>query len=305
MKVPLLVVLLLLNTANVIFHSIGAYLLLCIYKNSRQSAEQVYLIHLSICELLMNLLEVFRRIPDLISHSAEVNEIIHSMQCYLMIAMFTGISVVYYLDMVYFTLDRLLDVLLNIKYPLYWNEAKAKRLVQGTWLFGIVLSIIISLLHYFIGYVWQDLMFKYCFPILDFSFTFLALVTYGFIFSKFKKTRILPSQKGTTATLKTSAFHVLRRSRFHLSFLLILTFLMFIVVPDLTYLFVGVINNNETETLMICCWISYSLSNLSDACIYIFMQKPVKKLLIKKMNIRRARINVHASSTEYSIKTIS
>ena len=58
--------------------------------------------------------------------------------------------------------------------------------------------------------------------------------------------------------------------------LLILSFLIFMIVPDLIYLFVGIINGNETETLLTACWISYAVSMITDGLIYIFMQAPVR-----------------------------
>ena len=49
--------------------------------------------------------------------------------------------------MIYITLDRLLGITLNIRYPVYWNENKAKYLLIGTWVLGFISSLAHSLAH--------------------------------------------------------------------------------------------------------------------------------------------------------------
>ena len=77
--------------------------------------------------------------------------------------MFAGISIVYYLDMIYLTIDKFLQILLNIKYHLYWNETKAKWLLAVTWLFAGLLVIILALLHHYDNHGWEEIIFMYCF----------------------------------------------------------------------------------------------------------------------------------------------
>lgn len=54
------------------------------------------------------------------------------------------------------------------------------------------------------------------------------------------------------------------------------------VVPDLILLFVGVIKGKMSDLLMSSCWLSYAVSNMVDALIYIFMQRSVRELLLEK-----------------------
>ena len=194
MDLILHIILLLLNVSNVLFHSLGSYLLICIYKNGGQCAQQVFLIHLSICEALMNLLEGLRRIPDFMRLSASESFVNDKIQSFTMIIMFVGISIVYYLDMIYLTLDRLLDMVLGIKYHVYCSEAKAIKLLHATWALALLLSIAISLLYRYANYDWERNQFAYCFPTLNFAFIIISLATYGFIFYKYKETRGLPNR---------------------------------------------------------------------------------------------------------------
>ena len=74
-----------------------------------------------------------------------------------------------------------------------------------------------------------------------------------------------------------------RRSKFFIPVLLILTFLVFIVSADLTYLFVVVVSGKDSSMLEVVLEISYCLSNLADAWIYIFLETELKSLLLRKL----------------------
>ena len=186
--------------------------------------------------------------------------------------MFTGVSLVYYCVMIYLTLDRLWDVLLNIKYHLYWQELRVKCLLTLTWVVGVGLSITISLFHRYTEYNWEEAFFKYFYPTLEFLFVVVAVITYSIIFNRYRQTRCAPTHPHRSPTPTPSVFQVFRNSRFYISLLIVSTFFVFMLIPDLIYLFVGVIPNNVTELLSVSCWISYATSNLIDAYIYIYMQ---------------------------------
>lgn len=273
MHIGLPITLIVLNCTNVALHSLGVYLLVTIYKNGNDTTQMLYLIHLAVSEALMNFLECFRRTSELISEGNIIKEV----RAYILIIMFTGISLFFYLVMVYITVDKMMEVVLSIRFPLYWDVQKAKKLLYGTWVIGLCLSVIVSLLHYFDEFVWEDIFFKYFYPILGWTFIIIASITYGFIFCKFKTSTITRRRNSIT--------QVFRKSRFYLPFSLILTFLVFIVIPDMVYLFIGIINGNETDLLLAVCWISYAISNMVDAWIYIFMQPKVRKLLMKMVRV--------------------
>lgn len=290
--IGLQVLLILLNVANVFLHTIGTCLLLSIYRNGVDTPQQVYLINLSTCEAIMNLLEFIRRVPNLFSIPEHIDDTVKVVQEYILIIMFTGISLVYYLDMIYVTTDRLLDILLSLKYPVFWNKSKAIWLIIWTWLLGILLSVSILLLHMLTSYGWEEAFFKYFFPILEFIFIINAIVTYSFIFKMYIASRSLPAKLSgaseigrTRGTLRLkNTFRIFRKSRFYIPVLLITTFFLFMIIPDLTYLFVAIIYESPSDTLSICCWISYATSNIVDAWIYIYLQVPVRRLLKRKLS---------------------
>lgn len=296
----IVIVLLVLNILNAVLHSVGTYLLVCLYRNGNDSTQMIYLINLGLCEALMNFLEAFRSISALISQEYTMERI----REYILIVMFTGISFVFYLNMSYITLDKLFDLLLNIRFSLYWSTKRAKRLLQGTWVVGLSLSILVALLHRFNGLDWTEPFFKYFYPIVGFSFIAIAFVTYGFLFYKFKVTREVPAavgQQRSGARRRSSVYQVFRRSRFYIPVWLISTFIVFMLVPDMTYLFVGIILNQPSDALFFGCWISYALANLIDAWIYIYIQPAVRKLLLKKLRWRNRGSQRSSKASVYTI----
>ena len=282
-EIILNVILLVLNIANVFVHGTGSYLLGCIYKQGKRSAQKIFIINLSVCELLMNLMECLRRILELITLSGKQSNDTSEFQDYLLIVMFTGVSFVFYMDMIFITVDRLLNVFLNARYRIYCNQRKAKCLLAITWLIGFITCLSVSLIHYFTEYGWEAFFFRYFYPTVELSFIILAIVTYLFIFKQYQKSLRIPSHGGSRKNQHDkqheSAVQVFRMSRFYVSILLITSFIIFMLIPDLVYLFYGVLQNNESSTLLACCWISYAVSNLIDGWVYIFMQSTVKSLL--------------------------
>ena len=67
--------------------------------------------------------------------------------------------------------------------------------------------------------------------------------------------------------------------------LLILTFIVFMVAPDITYLVYIVVlgNNPRTPWFKQMIWMTYGLSFTSDVTIYVFFMADVRKELKKRL----------------------
>ena len=232
----------------------------------------------------MHLLDGFKRISGFIPVPDEILPTINTIHNYMSIVVFTGIAVVYCMVMVYITLDRLLNILLSLRYKIYCTETKAKHLLQVTWIVALLICTSVSLTYHFNGYIWQTTFFMYVYPTFDFAFIILALITYVFIFLKYRKSRRKYFQSYSQPNIKRdSTFKIFRKSNFFIPVLLISTFVIFLLIPDLVYLFYGIVGNNESDTLFATCDVSYAISNLADGWIYIFMQKSIKAMLWTKM----------------------
>lgn len=241
------------------------------------------------------MIEVLITVPNLVQHSHDNQHLLDVIDEYLKIVSFTGLSFVYYLGMMYLTLDRLFKISLSFTYPQYWSEARTKYLVLATWLLGLVIIIGISCAWYFARFDWEHVFFMYFYPVVEFTFIIIAVLTYALIFRKYcRSTRKLSNIStcgfplegaggagggGASNKIKFAAF---RSSFFFIPSILILTYLIFMVIPDLTYLFVAIINGRHSDLLALLCWICYALSNILDAVIYIFFLDDVRSFLKKR-----------------------
>ena len=222
--------------------------------------------------------------------------------------MYTGLSFVFFMAILFIIMDRFLSVLLNVKYGIYCTKKRIKRLLITTWVIGSVIAVSISVAQYTCNYEWEHKLYIYFYPIMEFSIIAVTFATYSFIFSRYKKSlqQHRTTRCGEFNTTSSSSFTLFRKSKFYIPVLLVGTFIVFMVLPDMVMLYYGVLGNNMSETLSAFCMLSYSLSNLADGWIYIFMQPPVvlflKRRLMRCINFLgvqrkcRGSLNIYVTS---------
>lgn len=266
-----------MKVINIALHSTGIYLLRCLLKIKQESIQNVILLNLSACELLMNFLEGIRNLlMILIDKEIHVKEN-NIVKEYLQILML--ICFVFYLVMFHLTLDRLLHVTYPFKYRIYCTRQSVKVVLTLIWVVSVCITIALVIAYHFECVQPLPFVFTYIFPIIGFLFIGLAIITYVSIYRK-----VMESRKFQNSNKSENWRQNFQRSKFIPPVLLIMTFIVFMVVPDLTILFVGIIGDNMSDYLISICEISYGLSNMADACIYIFMKPDVRKLFLRKVN---------------------
>lgn len=313
MTLALHITLFVLITINICVLGLGSFSLIHVYKNGRQTVELLLIINLSVIELSMKIFEFIRHVLAFVRQYTRYDSVVtREIQYHIKILLFTGFTPIYYISMTYITINKLLDIALNIRYALYVHEERAKRLVQITWFICPIMAATCSLAHACVGYRFENVFYTYIYPTFDFGFVLVALVTYSFIFHRFKKTRLKPPPSSTrkvggttTATRKVGAdetppptnirlatrfvrqsiitINVFQNSRFYVSVFLILSFLTFLVIPDIVYLVYGIILNHDSSTLKSAIQIFYEISFLVDGYIYIFMQPNVRDFVRRKL----------------------
>lgn len=289
-----------LCVVTIILHSIGSYYLISLYRHGDQGPEQLLLINVSLSGLVFTIAHVLLTpIETLMPVPESVVETLVSVQAYLTI--FDGYGgLIYYVCMIYLSIDRLLDIALNIKYHLYCNINKTTVLLRATWGIGLFITFALMFMHGFTDYdVINALAFIY--PAFDFVFVVIAFTVYGFLFHKYRLSRLPPArqalkrtlsvQRSASDSMRPTVFQVFQTSRFHMPVCLIGCFLICIVVPDFLYLIMitGVDLNFEVVSSIYN--FSFVASCFVDAIIYIFMSPSLKRVLLKKIRIYR--------STEY------
>ena len=282
-------ILMVLNLLNVALHTIGTCALISLYTVSQEKSQRMLLINHSICECTRHLLEIVIGIPDLISLPPD--HIMRSVNSYIEIAFISGVCVVYYLAMVYVTLDRLAKIVLHVRYKQYWNINKTKKLLACTWLSGLVMCVVSTITSTATTVEWDQIFHRYIYPITDMVFITFSVATLTLIIRKYnQQKRMLIKRRGKKhfqrvahARYDKKKQYLQFKGEFLVPACLIVTFLVFITLPDLIYFIVCVIEENQSSLLKISIWISYAVAAQIDACFYLFFLPDVRRLLAKKL----------------------
>lgn len=286
-KLVLDVILFLFYLTNLFLHSLGSYLLIRLYRRGKDDVEQIYLIQLSITDAMINLLSIVQTpLVEQLPVSEKVQSALEDLQYHVAVVLGTGLTLINYVTVMYITVDKLLEIFLNIRYPLYWSQERAKYLIITTWSVGLLICIIFSIISgdHCNKVTYQDIFPVYVYPTFDFIFIIIAVTTYVFIFRKFMEKRGNDVTHSTKQRKhKQNVIKVFFKSRFYVSALLIASFLVFVVLPDLLWLFVDIIYKKRSYDLVAACNMCYSIWYLSNAFIYIYLKVSVKQLFWKRL----------------------
>ena len=150
----------------------------------------------------------------------------------------------YMMIIILITLDRFLIFYCNIKYAFYWSKNKNRCVLI---LFGILSTMsfapALTVALQNPVYVGRTLV-RYIYPPFEFVFIIVALLTYSYIFLRHRDSIIMPKvrkDKNARDGESNSRFKLLVPS------LIILTYLVFMIVPNTSKLFysIGVTRSDE------------------------------------------------------------
>ena len=253
------------------------------------SIQRLLVINLSITEAIMSSIGVIATVSEMISYKEGASS--NTFDKYVTIPRNTGLVFMYFLSMIYITVDRLLEIHLNIKYPLYCSQTKTKWLLITAWMIAILMSLSVIFVTMTTEFNYEEPFNLYHHTPLSLAFIVVAIMTYVSIFNKYRHTRIRPSQDNNgRSSADISIFTIFRNSKFFVSVLLISTFLLFVELPGLIFLLVAFVYKRRTYVMGSCYMILYNISNTVDVFVYVYFQKDVRKLFwkwIRKWNICR------------------
>lgn len=277
-----------IRVINSVMHTVGCYILVRQYRNGKDTPQQAYIINLSLAEALQNFFCSLFVSPGLAQIPDHAAATVDMLQQTIVIIVEISINLVYYVSMIFITFDKFFEIWLNLKYPLYWSVRKAKYLLKATWLV-CALACIVCLTAYklkvfdYYPYIW------YIYLSLDVVFVTTATIAYVFIFIKYKQTRQVPAHiahSHENLTRNNNIFDVFRHSRFYMTVLLISSFIVFKVTPDVLFFIFRVADDREDISvyeLDMVVFHSWAISDFLDAWIYIFAQKTVRKMLYRTL----------------------
>ena len=154
----------------VLMHLIGLYLLFTTKVTNLAINQKYYIISMSGTELCICTLKIAHRIFSIYGFD--------SVAFKLWTLQTSGCFLCYILSMILLTVDRFLEVYLNIKYPLWLTERVSKILISSSWVVSALFAV---------GFIIQEDMDKvrysiivYFWPISELTFLFIAILVYVF-----------------------------------------------------------------------------------------------------------------------------
>ena len=159
-------------------------------------------------------------------------------------------------------------------------------MLLGTTVIAVALYVIIEVCYYFFPHINIPWIVTSCFYLpCDCLFVVTAITTYTIIFYKYttsvrRRPTTVASASSQKINEKPNALDVLKSSKFYVSALLILTFMLLVVLVDICYVVLyqnnnGVVSRRQVGLIRIC----YTTSFLFNALVYIFLQSHLRRLL--------------------------
>ena len=283
------VALVVMSALNVILHSIGTFLCFEVYKRQTNNSIQIlYLLNLSITQTLASIVVLIDESSELIYDKMEITKrrtvlTLQELDVYLYIIIYV-LFCVYYVDMIVITLNRFFEVYLSIRYPVYWNITKSKYLLCVVWMMCVCTCVTMSVIYRFNHFNYHFLFTEIVSPLFNVLFLIIAFVSYVYIFHQFRRSRTrFPSIRSVSTEKRESIYTTLRNSNFHLCALLVGSFIIFVVAPNLPYLFHSWAGAERSHAAKDAIKVSYQMSFLVDFVIYVIMQADVRCLCLKKL----------------------
>ena len=281
---PRLVVVVLFFPLVTIIHLVGLFLLQKSNDMNIYGTQKYLIIALSLTEVSFLPISAIR---ECIYHAFYVR---HNIGLCLENYMAIVLTNMYYLIMFGITIDRVLEIRLNIRYHLYWNGRKTKKMLQFIFLILNILYITYLVLLFAQQLSSLSLqVFKYYYiyvaPVFDCLFVITAVTSYTYIFIKiYRNSKRQERLRRQISGKNTSRYPKTVLARFFIPFWIIITFILFLIVPDIMH-FID-FTYKLPEKIMIATLILYRIGYIADPIIYIY------NLEIVKTRIKRIRRSI-------------
>ena len=266
-----------LSLIAIIFHIAG--LLALRQTSSTQVNQKVYLIHLSVMEIVFL---TSHNIPLYMKLTNVNQEVVYCTG----LAVITAVAIPWYNLLLALTIDRFLQVYLNIKYQLYVTDKVIKIIIFSCWFIGIALFGILFLLRILYNYNTERLvhgvLYKIFLNIYHSLVIIIFLLTYGYIYYQLRKVK--ESKDGMAASSDRN-----RKANF-IPFWIVISFILFILVPESIHICVSLNKQPDTDTavhdqieMFIFAMVLFDVGCLVDALLYIFLNEFVRERFLRCM----------------------
>ena len=268
---------------SIFLHICGIYVLSKI--SEKRTNQHVILINLSIVEIILSAFHIVYLTLSLYEYdnTYRIQQVIG--------ALVKASYNMYYLTMILLTIDRFLASKLSFRYAIMLSNRKVLKILICLWSICITALVPLLLINY------EKIRYAYSravYPTFDFAFLVSAFVTYGYIL-KIAILNKFPSNAANKTQRKTK-----KKKFFTMTGLIILSFTLFVIIPDLLYLFLYFVGNQRSNLLLRVLLVLWNVNFLLDPIIYIFLQKKVKAKFTKTVCFwrRETDMSVHCQDAE-------
>jgi len=175
------------------------------------------------------------------------------------------------------------------------------KLLLACWVVGLTTTIPVFMIEYEL--IYYEIYYKYLFLSLDSIIMVTFVITYTYILIKKNRQE---KRCRSSSTFSQNANH---QKFFIVCFLIITSFIVFYVIPDIYFVNRQVINglwNNKVEIQAVdALW---TINNIMSPLIYIFFQTDIRNSLTKKVRtafMKRRTLDVHEASEMCSYISVS
>ena len=177
-----------ISSINIILHSLGAYLLHSLYKSGSRTVQTVFLINLSIFEVILSVMMIGEDSIDFVNDQAlyktdistgadlqKVDEIMY-------ITIYSSF-ILYCWNIFVITGDRLAGTVLHLRYPQYCTVGRAKKFVAFSWIFTFLFVVLsVCIWEFVYRYDFSLVLTTYMLPILELMLLIFVIGSYSYIF---------------------------------------------------------------------------------------------------------------------------
>ena len=269
---------------------IGIGFVLILLKRRKAKVQHLLWLNLSLHVVLLNCLHIFLEIWDFGSHSD------FDLLSFILTALQLSLICHLRLAMVLLNIDRLLLILLNMKYSFHVTKNRLNCIILTLWVTCIITFLVVisksdlrnpDAASNYVFYVYK----KYIAILFDTIYTASSVIIFSIIFYRFTmsetKTQVTQSSATMTSRIRDT-YKAFRRSRFYFAFLLVLSYTALIFIPHLIRGF------KTHEKYLIIYPILVRVSLFVDAVIFMCMNLQVQQLIRESRRWYSSRVGVSA-----------
>ena len=213
----------------------------------------------------------------------------------------TSVTIMYILIMIILTIDRFLDIYLNIKYELLWSFKKTKIVLTTAFIICSFLFIPAHVSSLSDPHDVGRTLVRYIYPVCEIAFIIVASFSYFYITKQIyrhrKATKKLKKQLNVN-NAATVFYSKLTNNRFKIFVptLIIITFVVFTIIPN-TIKLCSSLKIFKSKAILNIAYVMIPIGFISDAIIYVFNLKVVRLKLRKTLRLRNS---VNNCTTDYT-----